>query len=109
MGMTFKVNKHVLIPRQDTEVLVEKALSVMKAGDSVLDMCTGSGCIAISIAKLKKVDVTAVDISREALNIARENATNLEASNVTFIESNLFEKIKEDSNSNICYYFGNID
>lgn len=102
MGMTFKVNKHVLIPRQDTEVLVEKALSVMKAGDKVLDMCTGSGCIAISIAKLKKVDVTAVDISREALNIARENATNLEASNVTFIESNLFEKIKEDSTSKNC-------
>ena len=102
MGMTFKVNEHVLIPRQDTEVLVEKALSVMKAGDKVLDMCTGSGCIAISIAKLKKVDLTAVDISREALNIARENATNLEASNVTFIESNLFEKIKEDSTSNIC-------
>ena len=102
MGMTFKVNEHVLIPRQDTEVLVEKVLSVMKDGDKVLDMCTGSGCIAISIAKLKKVDVTAVDISSEALKISRENATNLGASNVTFIESNLFDKIKEDSTSNIC-------
>lgn len=102
MGMTFKVNEHVLIPRQDTEVLVEKALSVMKDGDKVLDMCTGSGCIAISIAKLKNVDVTAVDISSEALKVSRENADNLGASNVKFIESNLFEKIKEDSTSKKC-------
>lgn len=102
MGMTFKVNEHVLIPRQDTEVLVEKALSVMKDGDKVLDMCTGSGCIAISIAKLKNVDVTAVDISPKALEVARENTKNLGASNVTFIESNLFEKFKEDSTSKNC-------
>ena len=102
MGMTFKVNEHVLIPRQDTEVLVEKALSVMKDGDKVLDMCTGSGCIAISIAKLKNVDVTAVDISSEALKVASGNAVNLGASNVEFIESNLFDKIKEDSTSKNC-------
>lgn len=102
MGMTFKVNEHVLIPRQDTEVLVEKALSVMEDGDKVLDMCTGSGCIAISIAKLKNVDVTAVDISGEALKVSRENATNLGATNVKFIESNLFEKIKEDCTSKNC-------
>ena len=102
MGMTFNVNEHVLIPRQDTEVLVEKALSVMKDGDKVLDMCTGSGCIAISIGKLKNVDVTAVDISSEALKVARGNAVNLNASNVEFIESNLFDKIKEDSTSKNC-------
>ena len=102
MGMTFNVNEHVLIPRQDTEVLVEKALSVMKSGDKVLDMCTGSGCIAISIAKLRDVDVTAVDISSEALKVARENAANLGASKVEFIESNLFEKLKEDSTSKNC-------
>jgi release factor glutamine methyltransferase len=102
MGMTFNVNENVLIPRQDTEVLVEKALSVMKDGDKVLDMCTGSGCIAISIAKLKNVDVTAVDISPKALEVARENAKNLGASNVTFIESNLFKKIYEDSTSKNC-------
>ena len=102
MGMTFNVNEHVLIPRQDTEVLVEKALSVMKDGDKVLDMCTGSGCIAISIGKLKNVDVTAVDISSEALKVARGNADKLGASNVKFIESNLFEKIKEDSTSKNC-------
>ncbi len=102
MGMTYKVNEHVLIPRQDTEVLVEKALAVMNDGDKVLDMCTGSGCIAISIGKLKNVDVTAVDISPKALEVARENAANLDASNVKFIESNLFEKIKEDSTSKNC-------
>ena len=102
MGMTFKVNEHVLIPRQDTEVLVEKALSVMKDGDKVLDMCTGSGCIAISIAKLKNVDVTAADISSEALKVSRENAINLGATNVEFIESNLFDKLKEDSTSKNC-------
>ena len=102
MGMTFKVNEHVLIPRQDTEVLVEKALSVMKDGDKVLDMCTGSGCIAISIGKLKNVDVTAVDISPKALEVARDNAGTLCATNVKFIESNLFEKIKEDSTSKNC-------
>ena len=102
MGMTFNVNENVLIPRQDTEVLVEKALSVMKAGDQVLDMCTGSGCIAISIAKLKDVSVTAVDISPKALEVARGNADKLAVSNVKFVESNLFEKLKEDSTSKNC-------
>ena len=102
MGMTFRVNENVLIPRQDTEVLVEKALSVVKAGDQVLDMCTGSGCIAISIAKLKNVSVTAVDISPKALEVAKGNADNLDASNVKFVESNLFEKLKEDSTSKNC-------
>ena len=102
MGMTFRVNENVLIPRQDTEVLVEKALSVVKAGDQVLDMCTGSGCIAISIAKLKNVSVTAVDISPKALEVAKVNADNLDASNVKFVESNLFEKLKEDSTSKNC-------
>ncbi len=102
MGMTFTVNEHVLIPRQDTEILVEKALSVMKDGDKILDMCTGSGCIAISIAKLKNVEVTAVDISSEALKVSKKNAADLGASNVEFIESNLFDKIKEYCTSKNC-------
>lgn len=98
MGMTFFVNENVLIPRQDTEILVEnvlKLIDLVKTDKtiSVLDMCTGSGCIAISISKLLNVDVTAVDISAKALEMAKNNAKNLGADKVKFIQSNLFEKI----------------
>ena len=93
MGFTFKVNEHVLIPRQDTEVLVEEVLKVSK-GKKVLDMCTGSGCIVISLAKLGQLEsATAVDISTEALKVARENAASLEAE-ISFVESDLFEKVE---------------
>lgn len=92
MGLTFKVNENVLIPRQDTEILVESVLEVSK-GKKVLDMCTGSGCIAISIAKLGAASkVTAVDISEGALEVATENAAQNEVV-VDFIESNLFEQV----------------
>ena len=72
MGLTFKVNKHVLIPRQDTETLVELVLEEQKdRKKKVLDLCTGSGCIAVSLAVLGGyADVTAVDLSLEALNVA---------------------------------------
>ena len=75
MGLTFKVNEHVLIPRQDTEVLVETVLNECTEEDvSVLDMCTGSGCIAISLAVRGKYrSVTGSDISREALKVASQN------------------------------------
>lgn len=76
MGMEFQVDPHVLIPRQDTETLVEAVLSENKDPElSILDMCTGSGCIAISLVRLggyKKVE--AADISREALKRAEKNA-----------------------------------
>lgn len=98
MGINFKVNENVLIPRQDTEVLVVKVLNLIqeeyKNYDSIkiLDMCTGSGCIGISLAKLcKKAEVTAVDLSKEAIMIARENAKLNEVTNIHFIESDLFK------------------
>ena len=69
MGLEFYVNEHVLIPRQDTETLVELVLSEHKEKNiSLLDVCTGSGCIAVSLAKLGGyTDVTALDLSEEAL------------------------------------------
>lgn len=92
MGLEFAVNENVLIPRQDTEILVEKVLGSCKER-TVLDMCTGSGCIAISIAKLGSPEsTTAVDISEGALEVATKNAEKNEVS-VHFIESNLFENV----------------
>ena len=93
MGIEFNVNEHVLVPRQDTEVLVEEALKVLKSGMEVLDMCTGSGCIILSLMKFaKEISGTAVDISEEALKVAKSNADNLEAT-VEFIQSDLFENV----------------
>ena len=95
MGLEFQVNEHVLVPRQDTEILVEETLKVLKPGMDVLDMCTGSGCIIISLMKfVKAISGTAVDISEEALKVAKNNAEKLEAP-VKFIHSDLFEKINE--------------
>ena len=91
MGMTFHVNSNVLIPRQDTETLVEEALKVVKPGMKVLDMCTGSGCVLISI--LKNVHGTGgygYDISKQAINVAKENAK-LNDVPAIFERSNLFE------------------
>nr|WP_279217600.1 peptide chain release factor N(5)-glutamine methyltransferase [Clostridium sp. AF37-5AT] len=79
MGLTFFVNEHVLIPRQDTETLVELVLQEQKDKDiSILDMCTGSGCIAVSLKKLGGyAHVEGADISEEALKVARKNAAEI--------------------------------
>lgn len=91
MGMTFKVNPNVLIPRQDTEILVEEILKLCRPGDRVLDLCTGSGCIIISMVRnLPSIEAYAGDISRQALNVAKENAK-LNQTAVVFEKSNLFE------------------
>lgn len=91
MGMTFKVNPNVLIPRQDTEILVEEILKLCKPGDRVLDLCTGSGCIIISMVRnLPSIEAYAGDISRQAINVAKENAK-LNQTAVVFEKSNLFE------------------
>lgn len=94
MGLDFKVNEHVLIPRQDTEILVEEVLRELHDGMRILDMCTGSGCILISLLHYSNYcEGVGVDISEEALKLASENAKNLLDGRVTFIKSNLFEKI----------------
>lgn len=75
MGKNFFVSPECLIPRPDTEILVEKALSLIKIGDHVADLCTGSGCIGISLAIYKPgINLTLMDISSGALDMARKNA-----------------------------------
>lgn len=94
-GMKFKINENVLIPRYDTEILIEETLKLAKDQDKILDMCTGSGIIAITLAKnVEKANVFACDISLEALRVAKEN-NELHNANVKFINSNLFENIEE--------------
>ncbi|MBC5743373.1 peptide chain release factor N(5)-glutamine methyltransferase [Lachnospiraceae bacterium MD308] len=95
MGLVFCVNRHVLIPRQDTEILVETALERMKPGMQILDMCTGSGCILLSLLKLCKaegVTGTGTDISKEALRVAVSNAERL-GIRAKFVQGDLFENI----------------
>lgn len=94
MGFKFKVNENVLIPRQDTEILVEEAVNRLKPSMRVLDMCTGSGCIAVSLKKLvRDIEVTAADISSKALAVAIENAE-LNSADIEFIQSDLFENVR---------------
>lgn len=97
MKMDFYVNENVLIPRPDTEILVEEVIQIARTMDKprILDLCTGSGAIAISIAKyVPNAVVYAVDISEKALEVAVENSRRLKA-NVKFIKSNLFKDLKE--------------
>ena len=95
MGLTFKVNENVLIPRFDTEILVDEVVKYV--GDQylkVLDMCTGSGCIAVTISDMcDNATVVASDISKDAIDVAKENNT-LNQTDVTFVESDLFEKVE---------------
>jgi len=88
-GLTFKVDKRALIPRPETELLVEEVLALNPL--RVLDICTGSGCIAVSLAVfLKDAEITAVDISADALALARENAEwHGVAHRVRFVQSDL--------------------
>ena len=95
MGYTFLVNPDVLIPRQDTETLTEEALKFTKPGMKVLDMCTGSGCILISLLKsCPGLKGTGCDISEKALKTARENGRRLQVE-ASWIQSDLFEQISE--------------
>lgn len=96
MGMKFFVNEDVLIPQPDTEILVETVLDICKRYGKqslrILDLCTGSGAIAISLSKILNTQVFASDISTKALKVAEKNNV-LNNSKVEFIESNLFEQI----------------
>ncbi len=94
MGLTFQVNDQVLIPRQDTETLVESALSRLKEGDRALDLCTGSGCIILSLEKLRPgIRGLGADISAEALAVAKRNRDSLGLES-DFCISDLFEGIE---------------
>lgn len=92
MGLEFSVNEYVLIPRQDTEILVEEALKRMREDARILDLCTGSGCILLSLLYNKnKAEGIGMDISEKALEVAKRNSRNLHIK-VEFIQSDLLEK-----------------
>ena len=95
MGLTFKVNEHTLIPRQDTEILVEEAMRHLSDGMRILDMCTGSGCILLSLLKYSnECEGIGIDISGKALAVARENASHLQL-DASFLEGDLFAPLAD--------------
>ena len=96
-GYEYNVNENVLIPRPDTEVLVEQVLSVTDEKSYILDMCTGSGCIIITIACEKHLSKgIGVDISPQALKVAQSNIALHDVENVTLIESDLFNNLNDN-------------
>ena len=93
MGLKFKVTPDVLIPRQDTETLVEEVMRNLHDGMHILDMCTGSGCILLSLLRYSNDCVgVGCDLSEKALKVARENAHELSLE-AEFIQSDLFENV----------------
>ena len=99
------VNENVLIPRNDTEILVDKAIEYISKYNlkNMLDMCSGSGCIGISVSKNSDIEkVTLVDVSKEAINISKKNAkiNNVETK-INYINSNLFEKVSKENKFDI--------
>lgn len=99
MGLTFSVNEHVLIPRQDTEILVEEVLKELHDGMRILDMCTGSGCILLSLLHYSNdCEGLGVDLSAEALEVAGRNVLKVltpeKAEHAHFLQSDLFEKVE---------------
>ncbi len=100
MKLSFFVDKNVLIPRQDTEILVEEVINIAKKinAKKILDLCTGSGAIAVSLARyLPQAEITAIDISNDALKIAKKNAISNNVQNqITFISSDMFTNLSEE-------------
>ena len=98
-GLPFKVRENVLIPRPDTEILVEQCIQLMREIEepNILDIGSGSGAISIAIAnELKSSSVTGVDINEDAIKLANENKVLNKVENVNFMKSDLFEKLDED-------------
>lgn len=94
MGLVFRVNEHTLIPRQDTEILVEEAMRYLGDGMRILDVCTGSGCILLSLLKYSnECEGIGIDISENALLMAKENAKRL-CLEATFLCGDLFEPLE---------------
>lgn len=99
-GFEFLVNSDVLIPRQDTEILVDEVLKVCNKETVIADMCTGSGCIILSVALIGGIKKgIGIDISKKALEVAQVNRKSLSAKNVEFICSDLFEDIELQEHS----------
>ena len=106
MGLEFKVNKHVLCPRQDTECLVEEVMRYLHDGSRILDMCTGSGCILLSLLHYSNhCSGVGADISKEALQVASENVTAISSmkrpnpwneNTVKLVYSDLFTEIPKE-------------
>lgn len=99
MGQKFLVDPSVLIPRDETELLVRKAVEIISENNfkSVMDMCTGSGCIACMINLLANVPVMGVDVSTDAIHVAFSNMEKFELFNkVTFRKSDVYSKIRDD-------------
>lgn len=100
MKLNFFVNENVLIPRQDTEILVEEVINIANKVNAkkILDICTGSGAIAVSLAKyLPDTEITAIDISNEALKIAKKNSiSNKVEKQITFINSDMFTNLNDE-------------
>ncbi len=93
MGLRFQVNEYVLIRRQDTEILVEEAMRYLHDGMRILDLCTGSGCILLSLLHYSNdCEGVGVDISQEALRVAAQNAELLDIK-ADFLKSDLYEKV----------------
>ena len=95
-GLEFYVDENVLIPQPDTEILVEEVIGIagkMESKPQILDICTGSGAIAVSVAKNIEGEIFASDISKNSLEIAKKNAKN-NGVNIKFVESDMFEKIE---------------
>lgn len=94
MGLVFRTHPEVLIPRQDTETLTEEAMRYLQDGMSILDLCTGTGCILLSLLNYSNhCTGTGVDLSPAAVGIAKENAKSLGIESAEFLQSDLFEKV----------------
>lgn len=103
-GCKIKVDERALIPRPETEILADAAIKTAEEGDKILDMCTGSGCIAVAIAKAcadKNVTVTGADVSEASIMLAEENAK-LNGVKVNFVKSDMFSSVRGKYNMIVC-------